>query len=98
MTLYMLFGGLGILIYTGVAFAEAAVSGFSSAQISYGPQFAFFVSLSMLLAIDIFFNANPLLRVDRPLPGEGASSSSHWCCLRAVSQSSLRQPENPAMP
>jgi mono/diheme cytochrome c family protein len=61
----MLLGGLGILIYTGVAYAEAAVSGFSSAQISYGLQFAFFVSLSVLLAVDIFFNANPLLRVDR---------------------------------
>lgn len=65
MTPYMLFAGLGILIYTGVAYAEAAVSGISSAQISFGLQLAFFVSLSMLLAVDIFFNANPLLRLDR---------------------------------
>jgi cytochrome c oxidase subunit II len=33
MTLYLLFAGVGILIYTGVAVAEAAVSGFSGARV-----------------------------------------------------------------
>ena len=62
MTLYMLFAGLGILIYAGVALAEAAVSGLRSAHIAFGLQFAFLASLSLLLAVDIFFNANLLLR------------------------------------
>jgi mono/diheme cytochrome c family protein len=62
MTLYMLFAGIGILIYAGVALAEAAVSGLSSAHIAFDPQFAFLVSLSLLLAADIFFNAHSLLR------------------------------------
>ena len=53
MTPYMLFAGLGILIYAGVTLAEAAVSGLSSAQITFGLQFAFFASLSLLLATDI---------------------------------------------
>jgi mono/diheme cytochrome c family protein len=62
MTLFMLFAGLGILIYTSVAFAQAAVSGLTSAPIAFDLQFAFLVSLSMLLAADLFFNANALLR------------------------------------
>ena len=44
MTLYMLFAGLGILIYAGVALAEAAVSGLRSAHIAFGLQFAFLAS------------------------------------------------------
>jgi hypothetical protein len=32
MTLYMLFAGLGILIYVGVGLAETAVAGFSRAH------------------------------------------------------------------
>ena len=33
MTLYLLFAGLGILIYSGAAVAGAAVSGFSGARV-----------------------------------------------------------------
>jgi mono/diheme cytochrome c family protein len=62
MTLYMLFAGLGLLIYSGVALAEAAVSGFSSAHLAFEFQFASFVSLSMFLAPVILFFANRLLR------------------------------------
>lgn len=62
MTLYMLFAGLGILIYTGVALPEAAVSGFSSSHVAFGLQFAFFASLSIFLAAVILFYANRLLR------------------------------------
>jgi hypothetical protein len=66
---FALFAGLGILIDTAVAHAETAVSGISGAQIAFGLQVAFFVALSLLLAADIFFNANPLprkhARVDR---------------------------------
>jgi mono/diheme cytochrome c family protein len=58
MTLYMLFAGLGILIYTGAAYAEAAVSGFSSAYIAVGVRLAFFASLSMFLAAVILFYPN----------------------------------------
>jgi hypothetical protein len=56
MTLYMLFAGVGILIYTGAASAGAAVSPFSGgAYIAFGPRFAFFASLSIVLAAVIIF-------------------------------------------
>jgi len=45
MTLYMLFAGIGILIYADVAFSEAAVSGLSSARIAFGLQVGFLASL-----------------------------------------------------
>jgi len=37
MTSYMLFAGLGILIYAGVALAETTIAGFSDAHIAFGP-------------------------------------------------------------
>jgi cytochrome c oxidase subunit 2 len=37
MTSYMLFAGLGTLIYVGVAVAETAVAGFGNAHIAFGP-------------------------------------------------------------
>ena len=56
MTLYLLFAGLGILIYTGAALTEAAVSGFSGAFVA--------VTVAILL-----FSANRLgrhsLRISR---------------------------------
>jgi mono/diheme cytochrome c family protein len=61
MTLYISLAGLGILIFTGVALAEAALSGSSSAQVAFGFQFAFFASLSILLAAVTLY-ANRLLR------------------------------------
>jgi mono/diheme cytochrome c family protein len=60
--LYMLFVGLGVLIYTGVTRAIRAVAGLNSAHVAFGLQFAFFASLSIFLAAVIFFYANRLLR------------------------------------
>jgi mono/diheme cytochrome c family protein len=62
MTAYMLFAGFGILIYTGVGVAERAVASFSGAHVAFGLRFAFFASLSMLLAAVILSYANRLLR------------------------------------
>jgi mono/diheme cytochrome c family protein len=66
MTLYLLFAGLGILIYTGVAYAEAVLSRFSRAQFAFGLQFAFFVTLSLFLATIILVYANRRLREHSP--------------------------------
>jgi len=62
MTLYILFAGLGILIYTGVAHAEAALSRFSRAHVAFGLQLAFFILLSTFLATVITSYTNRLLR------------------------------------
>jgi hypothetical protein len=58
MTLYMLFTGLGVLIYADVAHAREAVPGFSSAHVAIGLQFALLASLSAVLAPVIHFYAN----------------------------------------
>ena len=62
MTLYMLFAGLGILIYTGMASAEAALASFSSAPAAFKLQLAFFASLSILVAAVTRFDTNRLRR------------------------------------
>jgi mono/diheme cytochrome c family protein len=62
MTLYTLFAGLAILIYTGAGYAEAAVSEFSIAYIAFGLRFGFFASLSIFFAAVILFHPNQLLR------------------------------------
>jgi len=102
MTLYMLFAGVGILIYTGLALAEAAVSGFSGAHVAFGLQFALFGSLSIFsrqssssTPIASCVSTRPALADRRP--GDGESSSSLSCSLRAVLPYSSRQPENPKM-
>jgi mono/diheme cytochrome c family protein len=66
MTLYILFAGLGILIYTGVAYAEAAVSRLSRAHVAVGLQLAFFILVSTFLATVILFYANRFLRKHSP--------------------------------
>jgi len=54
MTLYILFAGLGIVIYSTLAFAEAAVSivdtAVGTANFAFGFWFIYLVSLSILLA------------------------------------------------
>jgi mono/diheme cytochrome c family protein len=62
MTLYLLFAGLAVLIFNGVAYAEAALSRFSRVDVAFGLQFAFLISLSTFLATVFLFYANRFLR------------------------------------
>ena len=62
MALYMLFAGLGILIYARVALAATAIASFSGAHVFFGLQFAFFVSLLVFLEALILFYADRILR------------------------------------
>ena len=89
MTLYLLFAGLGILIYASVALAATAIADFSGAHLALGAQFSFFVSLLVLLAAVILPCANHLLRahastLDRVSARRGRPSSSLPYTLRAV--------------
>ena len=89
MTLYLLFAGLGILIYAGVALAATAIADFSSAHVPFALQFMFFASLLALLAAVSLFCANRFLRahastVDRVSAWRGRPSSSLSYTLRAV--------------
>jgi cytochrome c2 len=103
MTLYMLFAGLGILIYTGVAYAQAAVYGFSSApstsgSSSHSSHRCRCVSRRSSSCTRTASRGSTRPALTEPLPGEGASSSSPLSCsLRVVSPSSSRQRENPAL-
>jgi mono/diheme cytochrome c family protein len=74
MTLYMLFAGLGILIYTGAANAGAAVFRFSGTDIAFGPRFAFFASLSIFLAAVILFYPSRRVRAH----SSGVNRRSAW--------------------
>ncbi len=49
MTLYMLFAGLGVLIYTGVAYAASSRAGFGGAHLVFALEFALFLSLLVVL-------------------------------------------------
>jgi hypothetical protein len=53
MTLYLLFAGLGILIYTGIARADAAVSSFSRALVAFGLPFVSIAWGSMFIVAAI---------------------------------------------
>ena len=89
MTLYLLFAGLGILIYASVAVAATAIADFSGAHVPFGLQFAFFASLLVLLAAGILFCESRFLRphaftLDRVSAWRGRPSSSLPYTLRAV--------------
>ena len=56
MTLYMLFAGLGILIYAGSALAEAASAAVSDARVAFGFQLAYFRH-----TVDFLRGSHPLL-------------------------------------
>ena len=61
MTLYILFAGLGILIYASAALAETAIAAFSDAHLTFGFQLfqvAYVASLSVFFAAVVLLHAN----------------------------------------
>ena len=62
LTMYLLFAGLGTVIYAGVALAASAIAGFGDSHISVKLQFVFFASLLALVAAVIPIWANRFVR------------------------------------
>lgn len=94
MTLYLLFAGLGTLIYAGVALAATAIADFSGAHVPFGLRFAFFASLLVLQAAVIVSYANRFppahaSSVDRVSAWRRRRSSCRSCSVRAVHADTL---------
>ncbi len=73
MTLYMLFAGLGILIYASAALAETAIAAVSNSHIAFGFQL---FQVAYVASLSVFFAAVILLYANR-VPRQRSSSIDH---------------------